>query len=329
MIKLNLIQFTMKKQLLSLGLVVAFAVANAQTYQTLSLSGFNADVIANGTGPSLGSTNMSLDKDTDNFAYMSRDFKLTATSSALTYGLPINGLITSAVASTNGLTYQLASYNANNSLRLPNANDTGTLTLATPGSATTLYVLALSGSGPSTGEITVNFQDGTTQVFANTSFQDWYDGTSFAIQGVGRINRASNGLENGGGTNPRIYQIPLAISSANQSKMITSVTVKKTSTAVTVMNVFAISAQGLILSVSDAKADKKSAVYPNPFTDSINFDNIKDLATVSIVDFAGRTLINDIQPQSQLNLSSLEKGTYTLVLKFKNGTQTSKKVIKK
>ncbi|MBD8082663.1 T9SS type A sorting domain-containing protein [Chryseobacterium caseinilyticum] len=319
----------MKKQFLSLGLVLAFAVANAQTYQTISLSGFNADVIANGIGAASSSTNASLDKPTDNFAYMSKDYKLTSTSATLTYGLPENGLIASAAAGTSGLTFQLAPYSANNSLRLPNANDTGTLTFAIPGSATTLYVLAVSGSGPSTGEITVNFQDGTTQVFANTSFQDWYDGTSFAIQGIGRINRNSNGLENGGGTNPRIYQIPLTLSTANQSKMITSVTVKKTSTDVTVVNVFAISAQGLVLSVSDAKAEKKSAVYPNPFTDSIYFDNIKDLASVSIVDFTGRTLMKDIQPQTQLDLSSLESGNYTVVLKFKNGTQTSKKVIKK
>ncbi|KQT16865.1 hypothetical protein ASG31_10850 [Chryseobacterium sp. Leaf404] len=319
----------MKKQLLSLGLVLAFAAVTAQTYQTLSLSGFNADVIANGTGPASSSTNASLDKPTDNYAYMSKDYKLTASSAALTYGLPETGLITSAAAGTTGLTYQLASYNANNSLRLPNANDTGTLTLATPGSASMLYVLAVSGSGPSTGDITVNFADSTTQVFANTNFQDWYDGSSFAIQGIGRINRSSNGLENGGGTNPRIYQIPLAISAANQSKVITSVTVKKTSADVTVINVFAISAQGLVLSVSDAKADKKSAIYPNPFTDLINFDDSKDLASVSVVDFTGRTLIKDIQPQSQLNLSSLEKGTYTVILKFKNGTQTSKKVIKK
>lgn len=318
----------MKKQLLTFGFVLAFANAAAQTYQTLSLSGFNADVIANGTGAALTSTNASLDKDTDNFAYMSKDFKLTASSAALTYGLPENGLVTSAVAGTSGLTYQLAPYTANNSLRLPNANDAGTLTLAVPASATTLYVLAVSGSGASSGEITINFQDGTNQVFANTNFQDWYDGNNFAIQGIGRINRSSNTLENGGGTNPRIYQIPLAISAANQSKIISSVTIKKTSTAATVINVFAISAQGLVLSVSDANLAKKPSIYPNPFTDAIYFDDIKDLLSVSILDFAGRPVIKDMQPKSQLNLSLLAKGTYNFVLRFKSGKQTSYKIIK-
>ncbi|WP_262152000.1 T9SS type A sorting domain-containing protein [Chryseobacterium foetidum] len=320
----------MKKQLLSLSLILASFAVNAQTYQTLSLSGFNADVIANGIGGASTSTNASLDKPTDNFAYMSKDFKVTASSATLTYGLPENGLITSAVPGTSGLTYQLASYNGNNSLRLPNANDTGTLTLATPGSANTLYVLAVSGSGPSTGEITVNFADSTTQIFANINFQDWYDGANFAIKAIGRINRGSNSIDAPGtAENPRIYQIPLAISAANQGKVITSVTVKKTSTAVTVINVFAISAQGLVLSVKDAEALEKTGIYPNPFSDYLNFNDISEVASISVLDFSGKTLLKDVKPESQLNLSALESGVYTLIIKDKNGKQTSKKVTKK
>lgn len=318
----------MKRKLLSLGVILTLAQLNAQTYQTLAVSGFNADVIANGVGPSLNSTTMSLDKDTDNFAYMSRDFKVNSSASALTYGLPENGLITSAVSTTSGLTYQLASYSANNSLRLPNANDIGTLTLATPKAANVLYVLAVSGSGSSTGEITVNFQDATTQVFSAVNFQDWYDGTSAAIQGIGRINRASNALDAGGGTNPRIYQIPLTINVANQSKIITSVTFKKTSTAVTVINVFGISAQVAQLSVSDVKKAKDKSVYPNPFSNELNLADISDLVSIDILDFSGKTVKRNIQPELKLDLSFLDKGNYILVLKNKNGNSTSQKVVK-
>ncbi len=318
----------MKRKLLSLGVILTLAQLNAQTYQTLAVSGFNADVIANGVGPSLNSTTMSLDKDTDNFAYMSRDFKVNSSASALTYGLPESGLITSAVSTTSGLTYQLASYSANNSLRLPNANDIGTLTLATPKAANILYVLAVSGSGPSTGEITINFQDATTQVFSAVNFQDWYDGTSAAIQGIGRINRASNALDAGGGTNPRIYQIPLAINVTNQSKIITSVTFKKTSTAVTVINVFGISAQVAQLSVSDVKKAKDKSVYPNPFSNELNLADISDLVSIDILDFSGKTVKRNIQPELKLDLSFLDKGNYILVLKNKNGNSTSQKVVK-
>ncbi|MCD1118086.1 T9SS type A sorting domain-containing protein [Chryseobacterium turcicum] len=319
----------MKRKLFSLGVILAFTQINAQSYQSLTVTGFNADVIANGVGPSLNSTTMSLDKDTDNFAYMSRDFKVNSSASALTYGLPENGLITSAVATTSGLTYQLATYSGNNSLRLPNANDTGTLTLATPTAANNLYVLAVSGSGPSTGDITVNFQDGTTQVFAATNFQDWYGGTSAAIQGIGRINRASNALDAAGGTNPRIYQIPLAISAGNQSKVITSVTVKKTSTEVTVINVFAVSAQVAQLSVSDAKKVKDQSVYPNPFSNELNFADISDVTSIEVLDFSGKTIKASIEPKTKLDLSFLDKGNYILVLKNKNGTISSQKVVKK
>ena len=319
----------MKRKLFSLGVILAFTQINAQFYQTLTVTGFNADVIANGVGPSLNSTTMSLDKDTDNFAYMSRDFKVNSSASALTYGLPESGLITSAVATTSGLTYQLASYSANNSLRLPNANDTGTLTLSTPTAANNLYVLAVSGSGPSTGDITVNFQDGTTQVFASTNFQDWYGGTSAAIQGIGRINRASNALDAAGGTNPRIYQIPLAINAGNQSKLITSITVQKTSTAVTVINVFGVSAQVAQLSVSDVKKAKEQSVYPNPFSNELNLTDISDVTSIDILDFSGKIIRTNIEPKTKLDLSFLDKGNYILVLKNKNGTASSQKVVKR
>ena len=319
----------MKRKLLSLAAVLALAQLDAQTYQSLTVTGFNADVIANGVGPSMNSTTMSLDKDTDNFAYMSKDFKVNSSATALTYGLPENGLINSAVTTTSGLTYQLASYSGNNSLRLPNANDTGTLTLAAPVSASNLYVLAVSGSGPSTGDITVNFSDGTTQAFTNINFQDWYGGTSAAIQGIGRINRATNTLDAAGGTNPRIYQIPLAINAANQSKSVISLTVKKTSTATTVINVFAVSAQVTNLSVSDLKKVAESLAYPNPFSSELNVTNFAEIASIDVLDFAGKTVKANIQPESKLNLSFLNKGNYILVLKNKNGTLTSQKVVKK
>jgi len=319
----------MKRKLFSLGIILTLAQVNAQMYQTVSVSGFNADVIANGVGNASASTTMSLDKDTDNFAYMSRDFKANASDPALTYGLPVNGIITTAVAATSGLTFQLASYAANNSLRLPNANDTGTLTLAAPISATNIYVLAVSGSGPSTGEITVNFQDGTTQVFTNTNFQDWYGGTSFAIQGIGRIHRGTNALDAAGGTNPRIYQITLALSSANQIKPINSVTFKKTSTATTVINVFGISVQASQLSVSDVKQSKVKAVYPNPFSDLLNLPDVSEITSIDILDFSGKTVKNNIQPTSKLDLSDIDKGNYILVLKNKNGTVSSQKIVKK
>ncbi|KPH11306.1 T9SS type A sorting domain-containing protein [Chryseobacterium sp. ERMR1:04] len=224
------------------GLVLSSLFINqikAQDYQPLTIqSGFNADVIANGVGSSTSSTNS--DVDGVNYAFISRDFQATSSSTPLTYGLPINGTINSAVASTSGLTYQMASYSANNSLRLQNAGSSGTLAFSTPIPAISLYMLITGGSGSCIVDATVNFSDGSSQAFAGLPVSDWYGGSNYAIQGIGRVNLNNDGLESGGGTNPRIYQVPLAIITANQSKNIQSVTVTKVSGGVP--NIFAFSA---------------------------------------------------------------------------------------
>lgn len=234
----------MKGKLLSVAGLVLLSMltskANAQEYQPIPIqSGFNADVIANGIGSSATST--TADVDGVNFAFVSKDFQLTTTSSPLTYGLPVNGIINSAVGSTPGLSYQMASYSANNSLRLANANDNGTIVFATPIPAISLYMLATGGSGSCTVDIDVNFSDNTSQSFSGISIEDWYGGSNYAIQGIGRINISNDNLESGSGSNPRLYQIPLAIDAANQSKPIQSITVTKTGTG-GIPNIFAFSA---------------------------------------------------------------------------------------
>jgi Fibronectin type III domain len=234
----------MKGKLLPLAVVALSAVCThqlkAQEYQPMPVqSGFNADVIANGVGPSASSTNN--DVDGVSYAFISRDFQLTAASTPLTYGLPINGIINSAVSSTSGLSYQMAPYSSNNSLRLETAGENGTLVFSTPLQALTVYMLATGGSGSCTVDVDVNFTDNTSQTLSGISISDWYGGSSYAIQGIGRINISNDNLESGSGTNPRLYQIPLAISTENQSKSVKSVTVTKVGTG-GIPNIFAFAA---------------------------------------------------------------------------------------
>jgi len=234
----------MKGKLLPLAVVALSTVCNhylkAQEYQPMPVtSGYNADVIANGVGPSASSTNN--DVDGVSYAFISRDFQLTSASTPLNYGLPINGIINSVVSSTSGLSYQMGSYSSNNSLRLEAANDNGTLIFSTPLQAITVYMLATGGSGSCTVDVDVNFTDNTSETFSGVSISDWYGGSSYAIQGIGRINTSNDNLESGSGTNPRLYQIPLAISTANQSKSVQSVTVTKVGTG-GIPNIFAFAA---------------------------------------------------------------------------------------
>lgn len=209
---------------------------SAQTYTTIGLSGFNADVIANGVGNASASTNT--DVDNGGFAYVSNDFRATPTSSAPTYSLPVSGFFTSAVAATSGLPFQMGGYSANNALRLPNAGS-GTLTFFNPMRAQTVYPLVIGGGGAVSGiSFTVTFEDATTQVFTGQTAPDWYGSASNARSGVGRVSRTTNALE-GSSTTPRLFQLSLAIDAGNQSKRIVSVTVASGTGGT--LNVFGIS----------------------------------------------------------------------------------------
>jgi len=216
------------------------SLALAQNYQTMPIqSGFNEDVIANGIGSALSSTTNILDG--DSYVYVAKNFQANSTSTPITYGVPVDGIINSVVASTPGLSYQLGNLSQSNSLRLSNANLTGTMVFTSPIAATKLYMLSTSGSALSTLSVTVNFTDGTTQQFTGISVPDWYNGADFAIQGLGRINRNTDGLDAAGGINPRMYQAVMNIDVANYTKPIQGVTITKTSTTNGFPNIFAFS----------------------------------------------------------------------------------------
>lgn len=234
----------MKKSLLfGLGFVLSMQ-AQAQLYSPAPVTGFNHDVIANGTGSASNSTTLAVDA--VDFNLVASDF-VSPTGQRPTSFLPANGIVNSAA--TTGLTFQLAPYTGNNSLRLTSAGS-GTLTLVTPKAADQVFVLGFSGSGASTATITVTFTDNTTQVFSSQSFKDWYNGTGFAMQGIGRVNRVTNAIENLV-TNPRLYQIPLTLSAANKSKLIKSVRVVKSTSTTGVLNVLAISTKAVAPTIAN------------------------------------------------------------------------------
>ncbi|KMQ61964.1 hypothetical protein ACM40_06490 [Chryseobacterium sp. BLS98] len=211
---------------------------NAQTYQSLNVvNGFDADLIANGTGAASTSTTQSVDDPANGYVFMSTDF-VNGSGVSPTSGLPGNGLINSA--NTSGLSFQLAPYTSNNSLRLVNYNDSGTLAFNTSPKASKIYMLATTGSGSSNADIVVNFSDGSSQTFTNQEINDWYYGSSYAIWGIGRVSRVTDNIENST-DNPRLYEISLSINSVNQTKNISSISVAKTSSATGILCVFGFS----------------------------------------------------------------------------------------
>src|SRR5687768_14137974 len=219
----------MKKLLLTAFAAAAFLLqAKAQTFShaTVPLTGFTADVIADGSGPVTNST--TTDVDGQNYNFVAQNF-VNPTNTSPTSFLPTGGLVYSLV--TPGLPFQLAPYTGNNSLRLPTASNSGTLTFVTPRTADKLTLLVTT-AFPSTFTATVNFTDATTQDFTGNSVPNWFDGATPAVQGIGRVLRTTNAIENST-TNPRMYQYSLVLSAANDSKQIASVNITNTTTVAT------------------------------------------------------------------------------------------------
>ncbi|THU39269.1 hypothetical protein FAM09_12205 [Niastella caeni] len=208
--------------LIGIMLMLLSLVGKAQTVSPVTVTGFTADVIANGA---TFAGSVTADVDGAGYYFLNQSFTAFGTP---TYYLPTTGIINSAATSL--VSFQLADASANNSLRLAATNASGTLTLATPQTAGVVYLLATSGSGAATISATLNFSDNTSQTVTGISVPDWYGGANYAIQGIGRTSGTA--LDNGGGTiNPRLYQVSLAVSGANYSKPVTSITITRTSTA--------------------------------------------------------------------------------------------------
>ena len=222
-----------KLALYALGLGAATTAQAA--YIPVAVTGYNADVVANGTGTATGSSTIGIDA--GGYVYMAQDFNPTGTSY-----LPNNGLISSAA--TAGVTFQMAAFTGNNSLRVPamgtgQGTGTGSLTFTTPQSAGEVFLLATSGSGVAIADITVTFTDASTQVFSSQSISDWYGGSGYAVLGLGRVQRGVDNRENNA-SDPRLYQLRLTIAGANFSKQIQSIGFAKTSTT-GVLNVMGVS----------------------------------------------------------------------------------------
>jgi hypothetical protein len=178
--------FQRKRLLLPLPFSAAL-IASAQTYTPVTVTGYNADVIANGA-TFAGST--TADVDGGGFYFYDQTFTALGTP---TQGLPTSGTINSLA--TTGLVFQMAGATVNNSLRLDATTTSGTLTLSSPQPAGVLYLLLTSGTGTSTINITVNFTDATSMVFNNQTIPDWFDAFTLPIaaQGFGRTSATALG----------------------------------------------------------------------------------------------------------------------------------------
>jgi hypothetical protein len=193
----------------------------AQSYVPITVTGFNADLIANGTGTVIETTTNGFDSDDSGGANY-----YVAGYSTGTSGLPVNGVINSA--STTGVTYQLANYTGNNALLLVNLNEQGTLTFSNPGSFSSLAICAASAGTPNTATsftARLNFSDGSYTIYS-FSVPDWFDGGTYSITGVDRVYR--NGTFHGTTTNPKLFDCIINLSAGDMVKVVNSIQFTKT-----------------------------------------------------------------------------------------------------
>ncbi|HRG69800.1 MAG TPA: PKD domain-containing protein, partial [Saprospiraceae bacterium] len=192
------------------------------------VTGFNQDIIANGSGGAnraQGSTTT----DVGTFVLYSKDFRGNNNQNTTpVYGLPDNGKITNASLSTYD--YQLENYTGNNALVLKNANDTGTLTLLAQDTFTNISFLAFSEGSATTINVKLNFSDGSNQV-ESVTISDWFGQPNFAISGIGRIGRNNDVFGPAESINdPRLYNHLINLTAPFDSKKLVSLSFTKGST---------------------------------------------------------------------------------------------------
>ncbi|HTN46614.1 MAG TPA: GEVED domain-containing protein, partial [Flavipsychrobacter sp.] len=220
----------MKKTTQLLIPLLAFLFNARAQYQpvTLTASSYNQDVIAEGTGLPSASTTSGFDATAvASYTFPAQNYKNSAACSALPFGqgLPVNGQLIGQGQ------FQLASYSGANALQLTNTNPTGTFTLATPIATSNFYLLAATGNGAGTMDMTVTFSDATTEQFTAITIDDWFGGANVVFHG-GRIGRNETGC---GGINiaasgPNLYEFNFALSPSNHSKSIVSISFTRTNT---------------------------------------------------------------------------------------------------
>lgn len=250
---------------LGIGMLAGAPAATAQiSYQPAAVTGYTADVIANGRGTVASSTTNTVDRGNASVRWCFADSTfINPSGQRPTRALPPSGFFRSRT--TPGLTYQMGPSNGNNSLRIDGAGS-GTLTLTNPQSCSEVLVLATEGNGTTAPKtFIITFTDGSIQLFQNVVVPDWFgNGATPAIIVGSRVNRPDDVIDNQP-NDPTIYEVRLPLQVSNYSKQVQSITVSKSSTD-PVLNVMGISLGSDCLGVPNGGSARASAPSVCPGT---------------------------------------------------------------
>jgi trimeric autotransporter adhesin len=328
--------FTSGISILLLSLSFTSLNANA-AFVTVPCTGFSADVVANGVGNAQNSTDSTFDA--AGWYLLDSSYRFTIGGAAPLRALSPSGFISSVA--TPGLNFQLASFTGANSLRVDVSNSPKSLNFVTPVSASQVYILGATGSGQGIITVTVNFTDATSQSFTSQTLSDWFAGTGFAIQGIGRVNNLnSQPTGTGAALDPRLYQKALTLNAANYTKLISGITVTRTST-VGVINIMAVSIATPPLGISTPISENTASIkiVPNPviagfYLDLTNISNANDAqVNVKIYNIIGAQIYatsTAVLSDNKLYINPetpLTKGVYVVETEINNKRSLQKFVV--
>jgi hypothetical protein len=103
--------------------------------------------------------------------------------------------------------------------------------LSTPGQYSEISLLDAAGYGPTSVTITLNFSSGPSTSYGTYNILDWFGGTPYVANNLGRINRNSTVSNNNAPAgDPELYQTVISLNSTDQERTLTSITILDNST---------------------------------------------------------------------------------------------------
>jgi hypothetical protein len=193
----------------------------AQSATPLNItSGFNWDLVANGSGSAAGSVTGPFDGyDTSGTNVFYDNTYLSSHSGGNGGVFPAGGTFTG----NSGNQYNLAAASGNNSLLLSQDNTSGILNLSysSPSQLNAIYVLGSSANGSTLLDYTLSFSGGTI-VSGSFTYSDWYDPEQTGeVTGLGRVTMGD--IYSDKGNSFSLYDNEIVIPAADQSLTLQSI----------------------------------------------------------------------------------------------------------
>jgi hypothetical protein len=200
------------------GFVLLGATAMAAPPQAIPLniaSGFNDDVIANGSGTAGSSTTIAIDTAADGSVFYDSTY-------ASSHGISSSGALNAGTLSTGVGSFLIAPVSGDNALDFQGSGS-GTLSFSSPTSAARLYVLGTAGNGPTTVNYTLNFAGGTT-VNGSLTYLDWYNTSqSGTVNGLSHVDRNDGTYDSAQANDFSLYSELISIPEADWSLSLNSI----------------------------------------------------------------------------------------------------------